>query len=173
MPNPYIPTLSELAQIRKHFGYNPETGCVFRNLRRRGMRTPIGDGHQVGSQRKDGYWIVGFMGREYLCHRLALFLHTGCWPSVYVDHISGDKTDNSALNLRDASTAQNVFNAPTRSSRSSGLKGTSKLPHGRFAAEIGANGERHYLGVFDTVEEAHAAYVDAAKRLHGEFARLK
>jgi hypothetical protein len=37
-------------------------------------------------------------------------------------------------------------------------------------AQIVCNGEKYRLGYFKTVEEAHQAYRDAAKRLHDEFA---
>jgi hypothetical protein len=35
------------------------------------------------------------------------------------------------------------------------------------------NKKNHYLGSFNTAAEAHAAYVEAARRLHGEYARTE
>ena len=43
---------------------------------------------------------------------------------------------------------------------------------GRWEAAICADYKQIYLGLFDTKEEAVAAYNAAAQRLHGEFARL-
>lgn len=51
-----------------------------------------------------------------------------------------------------------------------GLKGVAARSSGRFQAHIRKDGARITLGTFDTVEAAHAAYVEAAQRLHGEFA---
>ncbi|MCA8339501.1 AP2 domain-containing protein [Burkholderia multivorans] len=49
--------------------------------------------------------------------------------------------------------------------------GVSSHPNtSRWVARIQHGGKQHYLGMFDTPELAHAAYVAAAKRLHGEFA---
>jgi len=46
-----------------------------------------------------------------------------------------------------------------------------QTPSGRWHASIQKNGRPRYLGLFSTPQEAHAAYVDAARKLFGEFAR--
>jgi hypothetical protein len=40
-------------------------------------------------------------------------------------------------------------------------------------AQIKHQRKQHHLGYFDTAEEAHAAYAEAARRLHGTFARIE
>ncbi len=37
---------------------------------------------------------------------------------------------------------------------------------------IRLQGKNYHLGMFDTPEEAHKAYCEAAVKLHGEFAKL-
>jgi hypothetical protein len=37
-------------------------------------------------------------------------------------------------------------------------------------AKIQKNGVQHYIGFYDTVQEASDAYLEAAKKLHGGFA---
>lgn len=91
---------------------------------------------------------------------------------LVVDHVNGNTLDNRRVNLRYATRAQNTMNRPMPR-KSDGERGTYQLPNGRWRAIIGANGERVYLGVFATHEEARAAYVEAAKQMHGRFAYLK
>lgn len=84
----------------------------------------------------------------------------------------GDRLDNRIQNLRIASHAQNAMNGRRRSTNTAGLKGVYVCkPTGRYIAQIVVDGANHYLGTHDTAEAAHAAYVAAAERLHGEFAR--
>jgi hypothetical protein len=42
---------------------------------------------------------------------------------------------------------------------------------GQWRAQIGKNGKNVHLGVFPTRQAAHAAYVAAARKHYGEFAR--
>lgn len=89
-----------------------------------------------------------------------------------VDHKNLNATDNSWLNLRLATYAQNTSNSGVSRGKASGLpKGVFR--HGRkFVSAIKANGVLHRLGDFDTPESAHAAYCKKAAEIHGEFARF-
>jgi len=89
-----------------------------------------------------------------------------------VDHINGDTLDNRRENLRLATHAQNQQNRKVRSDSKSGYKGVwYRSDTGKWCAEIKANRKRYCLGSFGTPEDAYKAYCDAAKELHGEFAR--
>jgi hypothetical protein len=86
-----------------------------------------------------------------------------------VDHINGDRTDNRRDNLRVATKAQNTSNKAAIVAH--GFKGVVFMPNGRYKAQITAQRKTHYLGIFETPEEAHAAYVAAANQHFGEYAR--
>lgn len=93
--------------------------------------------------------------------------------SELVDHINGNGLDNRRANLRLANKSQNVQNVGIKRSNTSGYKGVSfHKRRKKWDARISVSGHQHCLGTFDTPEEAHKAYCDAAKRYHGEFARL-
>ena len=90
-----------------------------------------------------------------------------------VDHRDGNGLDNRRSNLRLATDGQNARNVARRSDNTSGFKGVSlHKSTGRWAATIASGGPQRHLGLFDSREEAHAAYCEAALRLHGEFARV-
>ncbi len=89
-----------------------------------------------------------------------------------VDHISGDGLDCRRENLRLATRAQNARNARRSRANTSGFKGVSWHAGGqKWQAMIWAGGKNKHLGHFTTPESAHQAYVEAADRLFGEFAR--
>jgi hypothetical protein len=82
--------------------------------------------------------------------------------------------NNRFVNLREASPSQNGCNRGKERHNASGFKGVSLFVRGnyrRFTGFITVAGKTHFLGYFHTAEEAHQAYVEAAKLLHGKFAR--
>lgn len=120
-------------------------------------------GHKIG--------IVD--GHPLQCGRVAWAIHYGKWPERFIDHINGDPSDNRIVNLREASRAQNNLNTKVRSDNTSGYKGVSRVsPSGKWVANIRVNGRKRSLGTFATRESAYAAYCEAAKCFHGDFARL-
>lgn len=158
-------------RVRELLRYEPDTGHFYWladvGLARVGARAGY-----VKQAANDGYVYIGIDRGQYVAHRLAwLYVH-GDWPSMGLDHINGNRTDNRIDNLRLATVAQNGWNRKAQRSSTSGFKGvTFHRKSGRWQAAIRYQGGPRHLGLFDTAEQAHAAYVDAANRLFGEFAR--
>lgn len=113
-------------------------------------------------RRPDGKRVTVAMHRQLM----------GPLDARFVDHINGNGLDNRRVNLRMATNAQNQWNRKTSRSNPLGLKGVSwERRTCKWRARIGANGVNIMIGTFDTPEAAHEAYCEAARRLHGEFAR--
>lgn len=129
-------------------------------------------GSEAGVLLKIGYRAITVDGQRHLAHRLAWFYVHGTWPTHMIDHINGNRADNRISNLRSATARQNTLNGPLRSTNTSGFKGVSWASRRKkWTARITSDYRVYILGYFDTKEEAHAAYSEAAKDLHGEFAR--
>jgi HNH endonuclease len=109
-----------------------------------------------------------------LMHRIILgrMLGRNLLPHEQVDHINGNRCDNRRSNLRLASYGENAKNAKRRNDNSTGLKGVSRDGN-KYRARIQVNNKPKFLGNFETAEQAHEAYCNAAKELHGEFARFE
>ena len=128
-------------------------------------------GSVAGFRRKTGYLEVRVDGKLYLGHRLIYLLHHGSLPSE-VDHIDNDQWNNRIENLREATSSQNKCNRGKERCNTSGYKGVYwHAQSKRWHASIVFQRKKTSLGLFDRPEDAHAAYAEAAKRLHGEFAR--
>ena len=115
----------------------------------------------------DGYKTVVFTSGEdkskYLCRVIM-----DCPTHLEVDHIDGNTLNNSRSNLRIVTSQQNKFNTCVRKD-SVGHKGV--IRHGRgYKATLTHNYKTHYLGTFDTQEQAIAAYRKKADELFGQHA---
>ena len=149
--------------------YDPETGVFSWRV----VRPKCRAGDRIGTLRDDGYLQAGILGKSYLLHRLAWFYMTGRWPAL-IDHRNRKKADDRWRNLREATNGQNLTNSDLIRSNS-GFRGVFALPprkggEPRYKAHISLQDRSTHLGIFDTPEEAHAAYVRAAQAHHGEFA---
>ncbi len=110
-----------------------------------------------------------YVGYESL-HRLV----ARCPVGMVVDHVNGNGLDNRRENLRVCSHEQNLRNRKIHKNNRSGFKGVYYDPgctQRPWRAEIKSNGKRVRLGFFADPQDAHKAYLEAAARLHGEFAR--
>ena len=96
------------------------------------------------------------------------------WSGVFVfdiDHVNRDPADNRWSNLRAATESQNLANTGKNKRNTSGFKRVHKLKgQQKWVSSITVDGVNYHLGTFNSPEEAHAAYVAAAKKLRGEFA---
>jgi len=108
-------------------------------------------------------------------HRLI----TNAKPGEIIDHINRNSLDNRKCNLRKCSNSQNQWNTVKQKNNKSGFKGVYwNKEKEKWQAQISfgkdAVGKQvtFYLGRFDNVLEAAAAYDKKAKELHGKFARL-
>jgi len=144
------------ARLKELLSYDPVTGLFTWRVNRRG--------HVVAGQRAgcdngpNGYRVLKVAGRVYLEHRLAWFYVTGEWPERDVDHVNGNRKENSFLNLRPATRKQNLENQKLRIDNTSGHRGvTLDKRTGRFVARIFHNRRGYHIGVFDTAEQAAVA----------------
>jgi hypothetical protein len=90
---------------------------------------------------------------------------------LVVDHRNCDGLDNRRTNLRFATHAQNTRNRRKKKNGSSQFLGVW-FYKGKWGTQIKSQGKRIFLGRFDNEIDAARAYDAAAKKYHGEFARL-
>jgi hypothetical protein len=112
-------------------------------------------------------WIGDGKFRSHFMHRAI----AGAAAGQVVDHINGDGLDNRRANIRVCDRFGNARNSAKKKISRHTYKGV-KAVGARFGARIYTLGRYYWLGTFPTEIEAARVYDDAARRLHGAFARL-
>lgn len=151
-------------EIRDAFSYDASTGILR-------WRTGRLSGRIAGTIREDGYVIIKFMRRKFYGHRIAWLVYYGDWPSLDIDHINGNRSDNRISNIREVSVAQNHWNSKKYKNNTTGFRGVYLHNSGKWCAEIWWHGHKKYLGLFATKEEASTAHEKARGNLYGKYSR--
>lgn len=120
----------------------------------------------AGGLMANGYYNVVANKTRVYCHRVVMALYNKEWPNGNIDHIDGNRANNSISNLRIATQQQNCKNVAARAGTASGYKGVTKK-RDRWQARVAGKS----VGVFATPVEAAIAYDAHAYALWGEFSR--
>ena len=111
------------------------------------------------------YRRVSIKGSVYLIHRIAWAITYGEWPDSELDHIDGNRCNNSIANLRKATLQTNMRNKSRYAKNTTGTTGVSWYsPYGKYVAVISAGGKKRYLGYFDNLDDAIEARKLAEER---------
>lgn len=119
-----------------------------------------------------GYRQITLDYQTMLTQRAIWAVYHGKWPDGIIDHRDGNPLNNRIKNLRPATPVESSINRKTQSNNTSGFKGVYfHKQNQRWQARITIGRKTRSLGLFDTPEEASAAYQSASITVHGDFAR--
>lgn len=163
MPTKMI-TLPSQARLLELFTYDPATGLLRRKI---SPANGFNIGDIVGHKAPKGVY-VGVDRKVYKAHRLIWKMVTGRDPTDQIDHRNINSHDNRWNNLREATASDNTANRRRWRKHSIGLKGVSTNGN-HFKARIQVKKRRIDLGTFKSAEEAHTAYIAAAKHYFKHF----
>ena len=119
---------------------------------------------------RKGYWSGKVNGKRVLLHRFVINVTD---PSIPVDHVDGNRSDNRASKLRESDAKHNAHNRRKQDGTSSKYTGVHKRKDcDKYAAYICNNGMFENLGLFCTEGLAALAYNKRAKEIYGDAANL-
>lgn len=131
-------------------------------------------GDMAGCIGSHGYWVVKINYKLYYAHRLILQLHDFDIDGKVVDHINGDRTDNTLNNLRLTTVRVNARNQKKYSTNSSGIVGVSLKKTAARAYWHDNNGTQHAkefsygrLGLLPAISMAVSLRCEMIKKFGG------
>lgn len=147
-------------EIARLFTYDRETGILYWRIRN---RMTIWHKCIAGCKTKNGYKHVRIRGKAYKEHRIIMLLCYGHIPdNAEIDHINHVRDDNRLVNLRFVTKLGNGRNQSISSRNTTGVTGVYfRKSRNKFEAQIRVNNRVHFLGYYNTLEEAAAARAEA------------
>ena len=120
---------------------------------------------------KNGFFYAARKGKKSLLRMHRVIMNNP--KNMHIDHINSNSLDNRRKNLRICFRAQNQMNRGKQLNNTSGYKGVywNKVWN-KWLSAINIKKKQKHLGYFPTKEKAALAYNEAAKKYHGDFARL-
>lgn len=107
---------------------------------------------------RDGRAHGKLLGKYVYRSRVIWAMEFGSWPSGVIDHIDGNRSNDSIVNLRDCDTKTNSRNLKTPTHNKSGHIGVFwNTQKAKWAVTIKVNRRNIHLGFFDDFSLACAA----------------
>jgi len=153
-----------LAQQRLHELFTYTNGMLLNKTIR---RSQVKVGTPAGHQTTRGYINIRVDGRMYKAHRLIFLFHHGYLPDL-IDHVDCDRTNNHIENLRACNKSQNGMNRAGSYGKAASRNVYKR--GGKFQVHMKRGGKPHYVGTFNSLDEANAAAAAARVKLFGAFA---
>lgn len=121
---------------------------------------------------KDGYITAhDFNDKNYITirlHKLIMDIY-----NMVGDHWDGNPVNNCKNNLRPTTSSQNAMNRKTNNNNSSGFKGVHwDKKSSQWRARIGIEGRRINLGLYNNIQDAINARIEAEQKYFGEYSIL-
>ena len=137
--------------LKSRLDYDPDSGQFKWKIAKGGKR--VGD--LAGSINDQGYVVIRVNMVIYRAHRLAWIMMTGQPAFGEIDHVDGNRANNSWSNLRDVERLDNKRNLGIVTSNKSGHTGVMWYKAGsKWHAQITVKGKSIHLGYFDSIEDA-------------------
>ena len=157
---------------KEFFDYDPLTGVLkwkrrdrrhFKSLRGYATWNARYAGNLISRTDSNGYVLLHIFKQLWRAHQIAWLITYGYVPKE-IDHQDGNTAHNWIANLRATNKSGNMHNVKRHRDNSSGFMGVSKTHYGRWRARIRHNGKEVMIGIYDTPEDAHAAWKEAAPK---------
>ena len=156
-------------EIADGLWYEEKTGLPW-STRRQSRGENNGELKRLNCKNWGGYYKVKVEGKMKCWHRLVWEFFNGEIPAgLQVDHINNKRDDNRIINLQLLSRKDNSRFQMKQKNNTSGFPGVAwDKSRNKWLSQIRINGKSKHLGLFETAEVAHQAYLQAKIKYHGK-----